>query len=102
MMKQRGAIYTPAFLVNVILDFGGFTGKKILHRHVMDNSCGDGAFLTEIVRRYCCALGKRNPEENVKETLMPYRALRSRLESTIIFNDYETFIDKICHAILAR
>lgn len=39
---------------------------------------------------------------NVKETSMPYRALRSRLESTIIFNDYETFIDKICHAILAR
>lgn len=72
MMKQRGAIYTPAFLVNVILDFGGFTGKKILHRHVMDNRCGDGAFLTEIVRRYCCALGKRHPEENVKETLLPY------------------------------
>ena len=71
MVKQRGAIYTPAFLVNVILDFGGYTGKKILHRHVMDNSCGDGAFLTEIVRRYCRALGKRHPEE-IKRELETY------------------------------
>lgn len=71
MMKQRGVYYTPAFLVNVILDFGGFTGKKILHRHVMDNSCGDGAFLTEIVRRYCRALGKRHPEE-IKRELETY------------------------------
>ncbi len=39
---------------------------------------------------------------NVKETLLPYRAFRKHQESTVIFNDYEMFIDKICHAILAR
>ena len=71
IMKQRGAIYTPAFLVNVILNFGGYAGKKILHRHVMDHSCGDGAFLTEIVRRYCGALVKRHPEE-IKRELETY------------------------------
>lgn len=39
---------------------------------------------------------------NVKESLLPYHTLRKHQESTIIFNDYEMFIDKICHAILAR
>ncbi len=71
MKKQRGAIYTPAFLVKVILDFGKYNGKKILHKHVMDNSCGDGAFLTEIVRRYCVALGKQHPEK-IKRHLETY------------------------------
>ncbi len=51
-VKQNGCVYTPPFLVNIILDFGGYCGKNILNKHVMDNSCGDGAFLTEIVRRY--------------------------------------------------
>ncbi len=39
---------------------------------------------------------------NVKGTSTPYQTLRSLQESTIIFNDYEKFIDKICHTILAR
>ncbi len=39
---------------------------------------------------------------NVKETLLPYHVLREHRESTVIFNDYEMFIDKICYAILAR
>lgn len=39
---------------------------------------------------------------NIKETSMSYSALRDGHESVIVFNDYETFIDKICHTILAR
>ena len=39
---------------------------------------------------------------NIKETSMSYSALRAGHESVIVFNDYETFIDKICHTILAR
>lgn len=58
--KHLGQIYTPAYLVEDILDCVGYTaGGDILERHVIDNSCGDGAFLEEIVRRYAAAYSAR-------------------------------------------
>ncbi len=51
--KHFGQVYTPAYLVQDILDTVGYTADAdILKKHVIDNSCGDGAFLKEIVRRY--------------------------------------------------
>ena len=52
-VKKFGRVYTPCHIVNLILDFGGYKTTKILRRHVIDNSCGDGAFLIEIVNLYC-------------------------------------------------
>ena len=52
-VKQHGRVYTPDYLVKVILDFGGYDKLDIIKKHVIDNSCGDGAFLKEIVKRYC-------------------------------------------------
>lgn len=51
--KNNGQVFTPNYLVKIILDFGGYTSSQILQKHIIDNSCGDGAFLTEIVERYC-------------------------------------------------
>lgn len=51
--KENGRFYTPEFLVKNILDMSGYTGINILKKNVIDNSCGDGAFLCEIVSRYC-------------------------------------------------
>ncbi len=53
-IKQIGRIYTPGYIVCNILDMSGYT-VDIRQKHVIDNSCGDGAFLREIVRRYCHA-----------------------------------------------
>ncbi len=52
-IKQQGQIYTPNYLVKIILDSGEYNNYQILQKHVIDNSCGDGAFLCEIVKRYC-------------------------------------------------
>lgn len=52
-VKHNGRVYTPNWLVRTILDFGGYSGSDIVGKHVIDNSCGDGAFLCEIVDRYC-------------------------------------------------
>ncbi|MBQ9254281.1 MAG: N-6 DNA methylase [Bacteroidales bacterium] len=52
-VKHHGQVYTPYYLVEIILDFGGYNNKQILRKHIIDNSCGNGAFLCEIVRRYC-------------------------------------------------
>lgn len=53
IVKSNGRIYTPMFIVKDILDMSGYYGANILKKHVIDNSCGDGAFLIEIVDRYC-------------------------------------------------
>lgn len=59
-VKNQGRVYTPHFLVCIILDYGGYDSPEILQKHVIDNSCGDGAFLTEIVNRYCKEYFKTN------------------------------------------
>ena len=51
-IKNKGRIYTPDFIVDNILDLAGYK-KDVLNKHIIDNSCGDGAFLAEIVKRYC-------------------------------------------------
>jgi len=51
--KCSGQIYTPSFIVSTILDFSGYFSCSVLKKHIIDNSCGDGAFLVEIVSRYC-------------------------------------------------
>ena len=52
-VKKHGRVYTPDNIVKLILDFGGYNTESILQKHVIDNSCGDGAFLVEIADRYC-------------------------------------------------
>ena len=51
--KAKGRFYTPEHIVRSILNLSGYRGPEILRKHVIDNSCGDGAFLKEIVKRYC-------------------------------------------------
>lgn len=51
-IKKNGVVYTPEYLVKIILDQSGYLSKKILKKHIIDNSCGDGKFLIEIVKRY--------------------------------------------------
>ncbi|MBQ7421887.1 MAG: N-6 DNA methylase [Alloprevotella sp.] len=53
--KETGQVFTPAYLVCDILDTAGYVGKACLQKHIIDNSCGNGAFLCEVVRRYCKA-----------------------------------------------
>jgi len=53
--KTNGRIYTPDYIVANILDLCDYRGAEILGKHIIDNSCGDGAFLTEVIRRYCAA-----------------------------------------------
>ncbi len=68
--KIKGRFYTPEFLAREILDFAGYEGEAILRKNLIDNSCGDGAFLREVVRRYC---------ENFLRTGTDLRALKTEL-----------------------
>ncbi len=72
-IKRFGRVYTPDFIVRLILDFGGYDNSSIIQKHVIDNSCGDGAFLTEIVRRYCkIFLAQNQDSDNLSRDLAQY------------------------------
>ncbi len=58
-IKKNGQIFTPQYLVEEMLDYAGYVGMHIIGKHVIDNSCGDGAFLKVAVFRYC--------EESIKQ-----------------------------------
>ena len=71
--KEAGQVFTPAYLVRDILDTAGYTGDMCLHRHIIDNSCGNGAFLCEVVRRYCTAFLRHSSDTvMLKEELQVY------------------------------
>lgn len=46
-----------------MLDLCQYAGEGILTKHIMDNSCGDGAFLCAIVVRYCEAFLLQSPDK---------------------------------------
>ena len=41
--KNNGRYYTPSDTVRFILDTANYCGDNILQKHIIDNSCGDGA-----------------------------------------------------------
>ena len=69
--KAYGRVYTPKFIVSLILNQIGYnTPNNVIGKHIIDNSCGDGAFLIEIVKRYCeCFAG---PVEELTQHLQTY------------------------------
>ena len=73
-IKQVGRVYTPKYLVNNILDLCGYTiDADILNKHILEPSSGDGAFLTEVVRRFICKSVQSNMcEKDIKEALAKY------------------------------
>ena len=54
-IKSKGQVYSPGFVVDYILDLCDYRGTGILRKHIIEISCGTGAFLTHIVARYCLA-----------------------------------------------
>lgn len=71
--KEAGRVYTPKYIVDNILNLSGYYGRNILDKHVIDNSCGDGAFLRQIVGRYCAEFTSVFNDTNMlKENLEKY------------------------------
>lgn len=71
--KTIGQVFTPQFIVSAMLDYCGYFGNGIVKKHIIDNSCGDGAFLKEIVARYISAArGCGMNDEELAEDLSQY------------------------------
>lgn len=95
-LKEEGKIFTPLYIVNILLDVAGYTGAEhILEKHFIDNSAGDGNIVVAAVSRYCvehiCTKGNKR---GLKESLETYihaielnkanfRQLKKRLDETV-------------------
>lgn len=77
-IKNNGVVYTPNYIVKMILDESNYKGDQILKKHVIDNSCGDGRFLIEIVERYIEEFFK-----NQRRNIINQEELKSELEEYI-------------------
>ena len=72
-VKHSGQVFTPDYLVGNILDCSEYAGQRILRKHVIDNSCGDGAFMCAFVERYCRAfLSECTDKTILKQELEQY------------------------------
>lgn len=72
-IKDLGQVFTPQNIVKDVLDTAGYNGEDILNKHIIDNSCGDGAFLLEIINRYINEYKKKNKTiKGIEEDLKKY------------------------------
>ena len=71
--KKFGQVFTPEYIVKIMLDLCKYNGVTILGKHIVDNSCGDGAFLREVVKRYIeVAKVKEKSLSEIKRDLETY------------------------------
>ncbi len=63
--KCQGVVYTPDWIVCKILDEIGYNSQEILGRTIIDPACGDGRFLSEIVRRVVSFSPKEELQNNL-------------------------------------
>lgn len=61
--KQLGQVYTPDWIVEEILDRLDYSTPEILTKKILEPSCGDGAFLLSIVKRYIAIARLENYSE---------------------------------------
>ena len=65
--KQFGEVFTPAALVNEILDQLPPEVWQDPHKTWLDNSCGDGAFLIQVKTRLMQSLKSWEPDDHTRE-----------------------------------
>ena len=72
-VKNMGQVFTPKHIVEDILKISEYKGENILEKHVVDNSCGNGAFLVEFANRYINTYKNKNHSlEGVEKHLEKY------------------------------
>lgn len=72
-MTNRCQVFTPKFYVLKMLNVVDYKGNKILKKYVLENSCGEGNILIQIISRYIkVALKEGYTDKQVKDDLQTY------------------------------
>lgn len=65
--KDLGQVFSPNYIVDLILNEIGYVGEKIIEKKVMEPSFGEGAFLIRIVQRLIDICRANNiPDEKIE------------------------------------
>ena len=68
--KEKGQYMTPKRIVAMILDEIGYAGSEVFGKKIMEPSFGDGAFLSEIIKRIIKEGQKQSlPEEEISHII---------------------------------
>src|SRR5690242_10111467 len=86
-VKKLGQVFTPRGVVVFMLDTIGYLGDNIIKKHILDNSCGNGNFLVEIVKRYLFI---------VKEKCKNDKEIKYELETYIHGIEVDPLLHKEC------
>jgi len=71
--KKLGQVFTPDWIVEVILDKLDYKGSALLKKYIFEPGCGDGNFLFNIVDRYIdSAKANGTTDKNIKLELEKY------------------------------
>lgn len=68
--KDLGQVFTPNYIVELILNEVDYSGEKILDKSIIEPSFGDGAFLIKIIQRLIdtCRMANKS-DEDIKNIL---------------------------------
>lgn len=85
--KKLGQVFTPEWVVELILDKVEYTGKKILDQYILEPGCGTGNFLYSIVERYICS---------AKKNKLTKKQIQRNLEKYIYGIEVDSAALKVC------
>src|SRR3989344_241256 len=88
--KLNGVVYTPKWIVGLILDQIGYK-NSVSSKRIIDPACGAGAFLSEIVERFII---------DAKNNKLNRQDIRKGLENNIFGFDIDSVAIKKCIKIL--
>ena len=97
--KIYGQVNTPTWIVNQILNMVEYSGTSIINKYIMEPSCGDGAFMVEIIKRYIseCLLSNI-PDHIIIENLGKY--IYGIELDEVEYNKCITNLNSIVHSVL--
>lgn len=84
--KELGQIFTPKWVVELILDEVGYVGC-IFNKKILEPSCGDGVFLCAIVKRYI---------ENALKNNIDMILIKKGLENNILGIEIDKYFFEEC------
>lgn len=84
-VKNQGQVFTPDYIIDMILDTAHYYGKKILNQKILEPSFGDGRILTKIIDRFI--------NEGIKENFS-YEIIKEKLEENIYGIELDTELYK--------
>ncbi len=85
--KKLGQVFTPDWIVKLILDRSEYSGNTILDKYILEPGCGSGNFLLQIVERFI---------ETAKQNGLKNNEIKKKIEKYIYGIEVDESVYKEC------